>query len=391
MRGARMHHAWIFHGPVGVGKATAAVALSKVLLCHAPKPEGGIHIAACGQCESCRLLATEGAAHPDLHIITKELAGNSVFSSLRNKKQMNISVELLRERMIGGWIDDKYVESIVGKTAMLRHNKVFIIDEAELLDGVGQNTLLKTLEEPPAGTFIFLVTAHEDRLLPTIRSRCQRVPFAPLEEKLVASWTADYLKTAVTELERQIAEIGEKTKPSKDDQERVAWMQQRISQLRDPGRATKWIVPLSRGSFGQAKMIIDHGMDQWAEAIAPMVQQVAAGKPVPEMGKGMLEMIESYAVRWVDEHDNASKDAANKAGVRYMLGMIGELCRRKLHELSAGSAATVEEIEQRSEPWLRGIDLLQQAERELESNVSMALLMDNLAIQWPHSVASAAR
>jgi DNA polymerase-3 subunit delta' len=385
LRGQRMHHAWVFHGPTGVGKATTAVALAKILLCHDAAPDLTGRIAACGSCESCRLLQSNagGGAHPDIHVINKELAADSEFRSLRTKKLFNIPVDLLRERMIGGFIDDKYVESIVGKTAMLRHNKVFIIDEAELLDATGQNTLLKTLEEPPPGTYLFLLTAHEDRLLPTIRSRCQRVPFSILGSEHVSKWLAAYIESTLGEMERRIDDLKQKPKLSKDDSAKVEQMQRRMTQLRDPDRGRKWIQPLARGSLGLAKTVVDSGLDEWAEAVLPMVQQSAAGKAAPEFGKAMHELVEAFAVQWVEDHDNASKDAANKSGVRHMLGILGEMCRRKLHDLASKIAAgESEQVEEAARPWLGGIDLLQDAERQLESNVAIPLLLDNLAVQW---------
>src|SRR5687767_12885857 len=98
-----MHHAWIFHGPEGVGKFTTAVEVARVLLCHESRDTE-----ACGQCESCRLFASRPsiyeAAHPDLHLIYKELARDSDFRDLRERKQLNIPLALVRERVVGGWV-----------------------------------------------------------------------------------------------------------------------------------------------------------------------------------------------------------------------------------------------------------------------------------------------
>lgn len=382
LRGERMHHAWIFHGPAGVGKATTAIALAQTLLCHAPAHDATGKLAPCGSCESCRLLQS-GGAHPDLIVITKELAAASEFRELRNRKLMNIPLDLLRERMLGGWIEGKYVEPVVGKTPLLRHGKVFILDEAELLDATGHNALLKTLEEPPPGTHIFLITAHEDRLLPTIRSRCQRVPFAPLSDAVVEQWVRDRMPEMLNPIRQRIEELRAKTRPSKDDQAVIDELERRSAALSEPDRVSKWIVPLSRGSIGMAQTVVVYGLDEWAEAITPLVAAAASGRPVPELGKTMAELVETYAQRWVAEHAGASKDAANKAGVKYMLGLVGEVARRKLHELASQEFPDAEAAELAATPWLGGIDLLQLAQRELESNVSIPLLLDNLAIQWP--------
>ncbi|MEL7087151.1 MAG: hypothetical protein AAGL98_01715, partial [Planctomycetota bacterium] len=202
----RVHHAQIFHGPAGVGKFTTALALAKVLLCHAPERDLAGRVTACGGCVSCLTFrpapeeagpdATPGAgagaaagagagagafpgvAHPDLHVVNKELARYSDDRQVRDRKLTSIPVDVLRTALI----EPAYLG------AQLNHGKVFIVDEAELLNAAGQNVLLKTLEEPPTpddntgggGTTIILVTANEDRLLPTIRSRCQRIAFVPL-------------------------------------------------------------------------------------------------------------------------------------------------------------------------------------------------------------------
>ncbi|MHC4996117.1 MAG: hypothetical protein ACYTGQ_13810, partial [Planctomycetota bacterium] len=303
-------------------------------------------------CESCQLFDHPDAAHPDLHVITKELAAESSIATLRTRKQMNIPIDLLRERMIGGWVGSsdnrKYFEPIAGKTSQLRRGRVYIIDEAELLDGPGQNALLKTLEEPPEGAYIFLITSNEDRLLPTIRSRCQRVAFAPLEDDEVIGWMNEHLS------------IGE----FNDQQKR-------------------WIVQSARGSLGRASLAMDYRMDRWAESVEPMLVAAASGRPSAEFGQTMTDLVEAFAKQWVNDHKGASKDASNKAGVRHMLGLLGEISRQRLARGAAEvQPDNLEAADQRLRPWLWGIELLQRAERELDANVAQALLLDNLAIQW---------
>ena len=115
-------------------------------------------------CKAARRM-TEGT-HPDLHVIRKELALYSDSATLRAKKLMNIPIDVLRQHMIGGVTitDQKYHEPKVGMTPVLGQAKVFIIDEAELIDRTGQNALLKSLEEPPPRTYIFLITTRPERL-----------------------------------------------------------------------------------------------------------------------------------------------------------------------------------------------------------------------------------
>ena len=94
--------------------------------------------------------------------------------------------------MIGGRTSDgKQHDSSAYKTPVSGDKKGFIIDEAELLDESGQNALLKTLEEPPLGTFIILVTSRDDALLQTIKSRCQLVYFSPLSNQKLSPHAAE--------------------------------------------------------------------------------------------------------------------------------------------------------------------------------------------------------
>lgn len=174
--GGRMPHAWLFHGPAGVGKEMLAVRFARLLLCEqpveAPPPAGvegqGPWHDGCGQCKACHLV--EVATHPDLHIIDRKLNEHHPDPTIRGRKALDISVEVIRHFLI---------EPVRGRSAMGRA-KVYIVREAEMLSMQAQNALLKTLEEPPADTYIILLSTARDRLLPTTISRCQSVAFGPL-------------------------------------------------------------------------------------------------------------------------------------------------------------------------------------------------------------------
>jgi DNA polymerase III delta prime subunit len=164
----RKHHAWIFSGPRGVGKYTAASSFAAQIV--------GTE-------------STRGSTHPDIHVICKEDVAWSQNPALQRRKQTNIPIDLLRERIIGGKTsDDRVHDSAAFKTPVAGSQKVFIIDEAELLDEQGQNALLKTLEEPPLNTTIILITCRDDLLLPTIKSRCSVVGFSYLQPTDMALW-----------------------------------------------------------------------------------------------------------------------------------------------------------------------------------------------------------
>jgi DNA polymerase-3 subunit delta' len=348
----RLHHAYVFHGPVGVGKCTTAVTFARLLLCHNRQAEMAGRMAACGACESCRLLAAEPAgeteaelttsAHPDLHLVRKELASVCSVKQVRDRKQMTIPVDLLRELVIGGTTGDgQYHEAAAHKSAILRHGKVFIIDEAELLDAPGQNALLKTLEEPPPGTTLILVTSSEDRLLPTIRSRCQRVPFVPLSDAAVEQWLSQ--------------------QATLDEEDR------------------RWLTLFAGGSLGRARIALDYDLVQWAKTVLPAMDAMAQGRPQGELGSQIAGMIDELAKAWVRDRPKASKDAANRLAAGLMWSMIAAHARQQVHEQSGRCEPdAVIDNEARLEPWLSVIDTVREAERLLATNVNLSLVCDHI-------------
>jgi DNA polymerase-3 subunit delta' len=165
LRSGRMPHAYLFEGPEGVGKELTARALAARLLCEADvEPDAD----ACGVCRACRLVA--GGNHPDLHVIERRLHKLHPDRAVRASKGLFLAVDVIRHFLI---------EPAASKPS-LGGRRVFVIREAERMNEGAQNALLKTLEEPPGQSCLILVSAAAERLLPTIRSRCQRVPFGLL-------------------------------------------------------------------------------------------------------------------------------------------------------------------------------------------------------------------
>src|SRR3954447_18317132 len=157
----RLPHGLIFSGPVGVGKATTARALAKLFLCEQPRDD-----APCGKCESCRVF--DSGNHPDYHVVTKELI--RYHDKTGKSKGIDLSINVVRPEIV----------EPAGRKAVMGRGKVFVIEQAELMNAQAQNALLKTLEEPAGRTVIVLLTDQPGALLPTIRSRCQVVRFAGL-------------------------------------------------------------------------------------------------------------------------------------------------------------------------------------------------------------------
>ena len=145
----RLAHAYLFSGPRGVGKTTAARVLAKAINCTTPLPEREDHAEPCRQCDSCRSFE-EGRS---LSIIEIDAASNNKVEDVRELR------ETVRIPPQGS------------------RKKVYIIDEVHMLSAAAFNALLKTLEEPPPYALFIFATTEPNKVLPTILSRCQRFDF----------------------------------------------------------------------------------------------------------------------------------------------------------------------------------------------------------------------
>jgi DNA polymerase-3 subunit delta' len=143
----RAAHAYLFSGPEGVGKKLVAIKLACLLNCPDLLADKN------ASCPVCRRIIAEN--HPDFAI---------------ERPQKGI-IRIERIRALGNFFRYAPVEA---------HYRVIIIDDAHLMNRSAQNALLKTLEEPPPGRILILVTAKPFLLLSTVRSRCRHVRFSPL-------------------------------------------------------------------------------------------------------------------------------------------------------------------------------------------------------------------
>ena len=151
----------LFAGPEGVGKRLTAIAMAQALNCERPMPFGDAGNDACGQCAACTRIAR--GVHADVLVIEPGETGT-------------IKIEQVRE-----------VIDRAGYRPFEGRRRVVVIDGAEALGLPAQDAILKTLEEPPSASVFVLVTDRPDVLLPTVRSRCQRLRFGPLTPADVAA------------------------------------------------------------------------------------------------------------------------------------------------------------------------------------------------------------
>lgn len=326
MQADRVHHAWIFHGPTGVGKFTAALAWASILLDPSSTPDLSGNIAADPESNTQQLI--NAGTHPDLHVIRKEMARYHHDKKVRDAKLASIPKAIVEEHLI----NPAALAASQGTNSMV--SKVFIVDESELLNLTTQNAILKTLEEPPPGTVIILVTSNEDRLLATIRSRCQRVSFAPLDDDAMRAW---------------IATISIETTPEQH----------------------QWLLSSSAGSPGRYQDAHDAGIYAWATELEPLFAQCDRDQHPLALGPRMNQLVDDWAKQWVKTGEkageNRSKLVANQLGTQYMLALIADRYRKLLANPSKSHKA------------LAAIDAVGRAQDELNTNVQLRFVMDHLA------------
>lgn len=197
MREKRYSHAYLLVGPEGDERAEAARHLAAELMCTAENPP-------CGTCRDCRKI--KAGIHPDVVTIEREA---------REKG--------LRQDIVVGQIRDMTADAVVAPNEGAR--KVYIISEADRMNGQAQNALLKALEDPPGHACFILCAASQEALLDTVRSRCIRVESGRQteEEQGLTEMALGYLEAAASGDRGQIALCCmSRAKLSREDTERFA-------------------------------------------------------------------------------------------------------------------------------------------------------------------------
>ncbi|MGP1346029.1 MAG: hypothetical protein ACTS3F_05080 [Phycisphaerales bacterium] len=423
----RVHHAWIFSGPKGVGKFTAATAFAAALLDPDTRIEDGRVVEALpgDRGSEARSLLDRGA-HPDLHIIRKELARFSDDSSVRSRVLSTIPKPVV----------DRFLLQPIARAPVRRDggliSKAFIIDEAELLDrstrhAPNQASLLKTLEEPPAGSVIILVTSNEGRLIPTVRSRCQRVAFGLLSDEDMRGWmermgvrsriaslVGDELRNGVaairSEMDSAYAEDarerakggkGTLSAPKRKYYEALTDVLERskgadfvafLDEL--PEAALKaleksdaallerarggpssgeldWLTHFSAGSPGRLLDAAITRLYDWHLALDPLFRGQAGGY---EIGMTMKVLVDEWAKAHVKRGrgENRSKEAANLEAIRHLIVLLGERAddgvRRVIDRAGPGESLRRSAALHRM---LGVVDSIQTGERRLSANVNL--------------------
>lgn len=224
----RLPHALLLAGPSGCGKHAFAAAFAAFWLCADPSEQG-----ACGKCQSCHLLTI--GSHPDF-----------CFPQTSGKSEQ-LRVDEIRS-----------VVNFCTKTAQLGQHRLVLLQPASNMNRSAQNALLKTLEEPGAGTLLLLVADQPQLLLPTVKSRCQQQLFAPPARAEAQAWLAQQGLDAACAEAALAAAAGAPLRAQQVAQSdwfktRGEWVQQLLA-LAD-GRASLASVAQQLGRYPQAELL----------------------------------------------------------------------------------------------------------------------------------------
>jgi DNA polymerase III delta' subunit len=304
-------HGLVFAGPPGVGKGTTARALAALYLCHHPAGT-----TPCDKCDSCRLFAAGN--HPDYATVYRQLRR----LEKKDAAAKDLSIDVIRQ----------YLVAPANLKPALGRGKVFVVEEAELMNAAAQNSLLKTLEEPFGRTLIILLSDQPESLLPTIRSRTQTVRFHALDPAIV---------------QRELAK--------------------RHIDLATALAAAE----LSEGSLGVALNWIEDGVVPAAKELQRLLDELLAGRPVDDLADWFKSAAEAYAKKQVERDENTSLDQAKREALSLYLRLAAQRFRRLLRESTNPADLDLA---------CTAIESIARADDYLDANVSIPIIFQQLAL-----------
>jgi DNA polymerase-3 subunit delta' len=344
----RIAHAYLFTGPPGIGKAALALELARSLNCREPEPP-------CGVCSTCRRIGN--GIYPDVEQIRP--------GGLCDESDHDHSTDAGRDIRI---CQVRRAERVLGIAPYEGRRRVLLVDPADTLNAQAADAFLKTLEEPPNGSVLILITAHEEGLAETIRSRCRRVPLRPLSIK----------ETECSLIER----FGASPEPAR----RLArlfggQLGLAVSALRDPDYEERRDAVLA----GAAEVMQSRVADRMV--VAERLAEAYGRRDRPKAGDG--------------DGDDASGSIAKDGRARTRSDVFATLDAwivwwRDVLLVAGGAGETI--VNAGSEQQLRdhagllgvhgaamGVQALREARRDLEQNVNARLALEALMLRLPRS------
>jgi DNA polymerase III subunit delta' len=344
-------HALLFTGPQGVGKFTSAFLLAAALLCPSRKPDG---------CSACGRVAR--GVHPDLHVVEAE------GSFIRIEQIRKLEAELNR----------KPHEATC---------KVAIIDNADQMHAESANSFLKTLEEPPPGSYIVLISASKEKLLPTVVSRCREVPFRALGKQDIETFLTGVEGLDAAEAERLARKSG-------------GIFGRALLWARNPGIEENWnkgvgiAASLRRSSLLQLIEEAEGARKGLGEAaVEELEEKMDVDAYIKAVDKRSGERL---AKMWEEKEKREAGRLKRQAVIDLFDGMTSFYRDIMLLNLSeeAGEdpSSTLLNLEWREElerealhigtaESMRRLQALQKARKALEANVDVGLLLDSLLLE----------
>lgn len=196
----KISHSYIFSGPKGIGKMLFAKEFAKAILCD------NIENKPCNHCKAC--IEFENANHPDIYIIDEQ------DETIKTETMKNLTKDIL----------EKPLEN---------KKKIYIINNSENMTREAQNTLLKTLEEPPQYIVIILITANTNLMLNTIKSRCINIIFNKLTNEELKKYFKDNITEEVLNFSEGSISKALKIKENEDTYKQISNEIKRIEQLNE--------------------------------------------------------------------------------------------------------------------------------------------------------------
>ncbi len=328
----RVPHAYLFHGPEGVGKETLAMGLAHLLLCGQPcekeltgkdTAEVGLQRLreGCGRCEDCKLVAAR--THPDLHLIYRQLLRTHDDPEVRKKTGRELVIDVMRD----------FVIRKAGLTPFRGRAKVFVIRGADSMNAASQNAMLKTLEEPQGKTFLILLVDAVDRMLPTTLSRCQVVRFHGLPE----SFIRDRLSASRPDLSR----------------EKIVWYSR-----------------YAAGSLGRALECAEDELFEVYQSLLKGLERLDTSADT--LAKVWLEEAAALGVRHRKREPEITETEATRRGLTALLQLTAQWYADALNKgAKAGQFADAERA-------AAAIQRLTEAERQLGLNANTQLIVETL-------------